>query len=169
MQSLHSHAGYGVEVALSENVGSSLNPDTKFDTDFFKLGKTMQDIYLSLARSLMANLQLSAKFVNAMDSFRIRGFRTSGFAVTTSLLIHAGGGLLMRNILDEVLVPVAFKDLREYYKVAWAMLKMKGIISKTINHSAQIKSDMAIEKREGVVTGKRLWFKCPKKVTAAKK
>ena len=117
--------GFGDEFAVAENVGSSFDPGNKLTTDCFKLGKLMRDLYLGLTRQLMQNSQTSSKFVKAMDLLRIGGFTTSGFAATTSVLIHAGGGFFVRDVVDEVIVPVEMKDIQENCAVARAMLKMK--------------------------------------------
>ncbi|KAJ3203648.1 hypothetical protein HDU82_006391, partial [Entophlyctis luteolus] len=111
--SLKAQHGFGDEFAVAENVGSSFDPGNKLNTDLFKLGKLMRDLYLGLTRSLMKNSQTSSKFVKAMDLLRIGGFRTSGFSVSTYALIHAGGGFYLRDIIDEVLVPIEMKNLKD--------------------------------------------------------
>ncbi|KAJ3229591.1 hypothetical protein HDU81_005224 [Chytriomyces hyalinus] len=126
-KSLQSQIGaYGDEFALCENAGSSLNHDEKSKTDFFKLAKTMRDTHLSLCRNLLNNAQSLPKFVKALDVLRIVGFRTSGFKVTSSILIPAGGGFYVRGMVDEVVVPVATKNLQDNCAVARAILKMKN-------------------------------------------
>ncbi|KAJ3379161.1 hypothetical protein HDU80_002557, partial [Chytriomyces hyalinus] len=102
----------------------------KNKTDFFKLGKTMCDT-MTLCRNLMKNSQVPSKIV-------IGGFKTSGFNVTTSVLIHAGGGLYIRDTISEVAVPVNMNHLWDIGAVACEMLRMKEIIGTTISNHNQL-------------------------------
>ncbi|KAJ3115285.1 hypothetical protein HK100_001409 [Physocladia obscura] len=119
--------GFGDEFAIGENVTSKANPNDKLNTDFNKLMKTMRDTYVMLTRNLIQHSQASPKSMKAMDLLRIGGFRTSGFWLTTSVLIHLGGGFFARGVLDEILVPYEMKHLQDNSKVTRAMLKMKVI------------------------------------------
>ncbi|KAJ3338490.1 hypothetical protein HDU83_008156 [Entophlyctis luteolus] len=167
--SLKAQHGFGDEFAVAENVGSSFDPGNKLNTDLFKLGKLMRDLYLGLTRSLMKNSQTSSKFVKAMDLLRIGGFRTSGFSVSTYALIHAGGGFYLRDIIDEVLVPIEMKNLKDNCSIARAMLKMKGMIGKTISHYGRIREQMAAEKGQRRESMGKLWVEVVEKASPIKK
>jgi hypothetical protein len=109
----------------------------------------------------MKNMQTGSKLLKAMDLLRIGGFRTSGFSLTTSVLVHVGGGLFVHGVLDEVMVPTEIKDLQQNCLVARAMLKMKVKIFDVIilltpmidHHRANYKLPWPHSKRDGEVEG----------------
>ncbi|KAJ3099404.1 hypothetical protein HK100_004891, partial [Physocladia obscura] len=98
--------GNGDEVSVGENAGL-LDEDDKNSSDYFKLGKTMRDIHVTLVRNLTKNFQSSSKIVKAVDLLKISGFKTVAHSVATSVLIHAGGSLFVRDTL----VPKEMKHL----------------------------------------------------------
>ncbi|KAJ3120239.1 hypothetical protein HK098_004763 [Nowakowskiella sp. JEL0407] len=141
-------SGFGDEFALAENIGSNNNPSMKLTTVTDKMTVTLRDTYFQLSRKLLKNTLVSSNIQTAMDFIRIIGSRTSGFAVSTSVLIPGGGGLFICDELDSVLVPTKQENIKDNIDVARAMLNLKGILSRTVANFDRIKTKIDIKKRQ---------------------
>ncbi|KAJ1569250.1 hypothetical protein HK096_003753 [Nowakowskiella sp. JEL0078] len=136
-----SEQAYGHEFSGVERVGSKFNNGNKLQTDSFKLAKTLRDMHIKLRRDIEAagGGFMSKEAANAMKTIRMVGFRTAGFTVQASVMIYAGGGFFIRKVVNDIAVPVQEMDIGQNIEIIQEMLKMKKILSSTVQNFEQIK------------------------------
>ncbi|KAI8820619.1 hypothetical protein BJ741DRAFT_637980 [Chytriomyces cf. hyalinus JEL632] len=136
-----SEQGFGHEFSGVERVGSNLNPGNKLQTDSLKLSKTLRDMHVKLRKDIETACggYMSKEAADAMQIIRMCGFRTTGYTVQSSALVYAGGGFFIRKVISDFAVPTHERDIRMNVVIIKEMLKMKNILTSTVQNFERIK------------------------------
>ncbi|KAJ3383585.1 hypothetical protein HDU80_001211, partial [Chytriomyces hyalinus] len=128
-----SEQGFGHEFSDVERVGANLNPGNKLQTDSLKLSKTLRDIETTCGG------YMPTEAADAMQIIRMCGIRATGFTDQSSVLVYAGGGFFIRKVVSDFAVPTHERDLGMTVTVIREMLKMKNLLTSTVQNFERIK------------------------------